>query len=305
MSGAGALLRRADSPLVARLAPSPNFGERRGGRGIDMIVLHYTGCPSAEAACLWMCSPDAQVSAHYLVEEDGEIVQLVAEQMRAWHAGAAFWAGVEDVNSCSIGIEIQNAGHAVAEAGAMPEGAVDPRVKPGDDGGGGGDDGGGNGSEIQNAGHGEACGSGGLPPYPQAQMRAVLALVEDIARRHGIRPERVVGHSDVAPLRKADPGEHFPWHMLAQAGLALPAPEVALPQATPLDAEGVRMVQEKLARIGYGAPVSGEACDVTTAVVRAFQRRFMPRRVDGVADAQVLAMAEAVCDLLDARGVSA
>ncbi len=294
MSGAGALLRRADSPLVARLAPSPNFGERRGGRGIDMIVLHYTGCPSAEAACLWMCSPDAQVSAHYLVEEDGEIVQLVAEQMRAWHAGAAFWAGVEDVNSCSIGIEIQNAGHgALPEAkhgrGSAGRGAMDPRVKPGDDGG----------------GHGEVYGDDALPPYPQAQMRAVLALVEDIARRHGIRPERVVGHSDVAPLRKADPGEHFPWHMLAQAGLALPAPEVALPQATPLDAEGVRMVQEKLARIGYGAPVSGEACAVTTAVVRAFQRRFMPRRVDGVADAQVLAMAEAVCDLLDARGVSA
>ena len=136
-------------------------------------------------------------------------------------------------------------------------------------------------------------------------MRAVLALVKDIARRHGIRPERVVGHSDIAPLRKADPGEHFPWAMLAEAGLALPVPEVALPHATPLDAEGVRMVQEKLARIGYGVPISGEACDVTTAVVRAFQRRFMPRRVDGVADAQVLAMARAVCDLLDARGASA
>ena len=262
MSGSPPLLKRADSPLVARLSPSPNFGVRRGGRGIDMIVLHYTGCPSAEAACLWMCAPESQVSAHYLVDEDGEIVQLVAEEMRAWHAGAAFWAGEEDVNSCSIGIEIQNAGHG-------------------------------------------ACEAGGLPPYPEAQMRAVVALVKDIVRRHGIRPERVVGHSDVAPMRKADPGEHFPWRMLADAGLALPVPQVVLPEVKVLDGHGVRALQEALARIGYGVPVSGEACEQTAAVVRAFQRRFMPQRVDGVAEARVLAMAQAVCNMLDERASSA
>ena len=230
-------LRQADSPLVARLAPSPNFGARRGGRGIDMIVLHYTGCPSAESAELWMCSPDSQVSAHYLVEEDGTVVQLVAEEARAWHAGLAHWAGEEDVNSRSIGIEIQNAGH--------------------------------------------DCGA--PPPYPEAQVAAVVALVADIAQRHGIVPERVVGHSDVAPLRKADPGEHFPWARLAAAGLALPVPEVpaggeVLLQAGD-DGPAVREMQQKLARIGYGVPVSGAYCDHTAAVVRAFQRRFRPAGV--------------------------
>ncbi len=252
------LLEAPDSSLVARLSPSPNFGARRSG-GIDMIVLHYTGCPSAESAELWMCSPDSQVSAHYLVEEDGAIVQLVAEAARAWHAGAAYWAGEEDVNSRSIGIEIQNAGH---ECGAPP-------------------------------------------PYPEVQMAAVEALVADIMRRHGIAPERVVGHSDVAPLRKADPGEHFPWARLAAAGLALPVPE-APAGGEVLLREGdegtvVRDAQQRLARVGYGVPVSGIYCGHTAAVVRAFQRRFRPARVDGAFDTGTAGALEAVLAMLDAR----
>ena len=256
-------LERPDSPLVARLAPSPNFGERRGGRGIDMIVLHYTGCPSAESAELWMCAPESQVSAHYLVEEDGTVVQLVAEAARAWHAGVAHWAGEEDINSCSIGIEIQNAGH--------------------------------------------DCGA--PPPYPEAQVAAVVALVADIAGRHGVPPERVVGHSDVAPSRKADPGEHFPWARLAAAGLALPVPEAPAGGAALLK-EGdagvaVREVQEKLARIGYGVPKSGAFCAHTAVVVRAFQRRFRPVGVNGVFDTGTARALEAVLAMLDERGVGA
>ena len=257
------LLKRPDSPLVARLAPSPNFGERRGGHGIDMIVLHYTGCPSAEAAELWMCRPESQISSHYLVEEDGTIVQLVAEEARAWHAGISHWAGEEDINSRSIGIEIQNAGH----------------------------------------------GCGVLPPYSEEQMAAVEALVADIARRHGVPPERVLGHSDVAPLRKIDPGEHFPWTRLAAAGLALPVPE-APAGGVVLLTEGdagaaVRQMQEKLARIGYGVPTTGEFCAHTAAVVRAFQRRFRPATVSGVFDEGTAQALEAVLAMLDARGAGA
>jgi N-acetylmuramoyl-L-alanine amidase len=260
MSG---LLQTPDSPLVTRLSPSPNFGERRGGGGIDMIVLHYTGCPSAESAELWMCSPESQVSAHYLVEEDGAIVQLVAEGARAWHAGAAHWAGEDDVNSRSIGIEIQNEGH--------------------------------------------ACGA--PPPYPEAQLAAVEALVADIARRRGIAPERVVGHSDVAPARKADPGEHFPWARLAAAGLALPVPAAPAGGETLLrrgdTGEAVREVQWMLARIGYGVPATGAYCAQTEAVVRAFQRRFRPAGVSGTFDAGTQAALEAVLAMLDARGARA
>ena len=236
------------SPLARRAVASPNFGERRGGAPVDMLVLHYTGCPSAESALLWMCSPDSQVSAHYLVDEAA----------RAWHAGAAFWAGETDVNSRSVGIEIQNPGHLECP----------------------------------------------LPPYPDAQMEAVVALCRDIMARHGISPLRVVGHSDVAPARKTDPGEHFPWRRLAEEGLAFMVepvpPDVSRPLLCPGDAgEGVSRLQAGLARIGYGVEETGVFDGMTEAVVRAFQRRFRPLKVDGVADASTMATLERVLAALD------
>ena len=246
------------STLVRRAVASPNFGERRGGAPVDMLVLHYTGCPSAESALLWMCSPDSQVSAHYLVDEDGEIIQLVDEAARAWHAGAAFWAGETDINSRSVGIEIQNPGHLECPP----------------------------------------------PPYPNVQMEAVITLCRDIMVRHGISPLRVVGHSDVAPARKTDPGEHFPWHRLAEEGLAFmvePAPLcIRGAWLGPGDAgEEVARLQDGLARIGYGVGKTGVFDELTEAVVRAFQRRFRPQKVDGVADASTMATLERVLAALD------
>ncbi len=153
-------------------APSPNFNERK--LPIALIVLHYTGMKDGPAALARMCDPDAQVSAHYMVEEDGRIFQLVDEARRAWHAGVSSWCGETDINSNSIGIEIVNGGHDY-----------------------------------------------GLPDFPAIQIDAVIELVKDIMARHGIGPEGVVGHSDIAPGRKQDPGEKFPWDRLAEAGCAL------------------------------------------------------------------------------------
>ena len=102
---------KADSSLVANLNTSPNFNERRDGTILDMIILHYTGMKSALAALSWLCNEGAQVSCHYLIDEEGEITQLVAEEKRAWHAGQSCWKGVRDINSHSIGIEIVNPGH--------------------------------------------------------------------------------------------------------------------------------------------------------------------------------------------------
>ena len=100
-----------DSPLATLWCPSPNFEARRGDRVPDMLILHYTGMESADAALDWLTREEAKVSAHYLVYEDGRITQMVAEEMRAWHAGQSYWAGETDLNSCSIGIEIHNPGH--------------------------------------------------------------------------------------------------------------------------------------------------------------------------------------------------
>src|SRR5579863_10485752 len=97
--------------LTWRDRPSPNHGPRPGDGAVDMLILHYTGMPSAAEALDRLCSPAAQVSAHYLVDEDGAVWRLVAEDRRAWHAGLACWAGRRDINGTSIGIELVNPGH--------------------------------------------------------------------------------------------------------------------------------------------------------------------------------------------------
>jgi N-acetylmuramoyl-L-alanine amidase len=229
----------------AEVIPSPNHGERRGGRQPDMIVLHYTGMDTAERALQWLTVPESEVSCHYLVFEDGRIAQLVAESQRAWHAGKSFWKGETDNNSRSIGIEIANAGH-----------------------------------------------PGGLPDFPEAQIEAVIRLCRDVGARWRIAPEMVLGHSDIAPVRKVDPGEKFPWEVLAAHGVGH--------FVEPMPVTGgrffqrgdggppVEALQAMLALYGYDTPVSGEFCARTEGDVGAFQRHFRRARVDGIADTSTI-----------------
>jgi N-acetylmuramoyl-L-alanine amidase len=224
----------------AQVRASPNFGPRRGPLRPDMIILHYTGMPSGEGAEAWLCNPASEVSSHYIVHEDGRVVQMVREADRAWHAGRSSWQGHQDINSASVGIEIANPGHAY-----------------------------------------------GYPDFPAAQIRRVIALCRDIARRHAIAAERVLAHSDVAPGRKIDPGEKFPWPKLARAGLGVVgrAGAPGKPLLRPGDAgAAVEDLQAMLAAFGYGIEVTGRYDAATETVVAAFQRHFRPRRVDGVAD---------------------
>lgn len=200
--------------------PSPNFGPRREGAAIDMMVLHYTGMETAQASLTRLCDPAAQVSAHYLIDELGTVYRLVDERMRAWHAGLAYWRGDRDVNSRSIGIELQNLGH-----------------------------------------------QGGLPEFPERQIDALIRLCRDLLERHPIAPVGVVAHSDVAPDRKADPGEKFPWQRLAAAGIGM------FPQ-TPMATE--KSLSDLLDEIGYDPGATDR--------ISAFQRRFRPEHVTGQAD---------------------
>ena len=220
---------------------SPNFGPRRDGVAPDMIILHYTGMQSAEAAELWLCDPASEVSSHYLVHEDGRIVQMVREADRAWHAGKGSWLGRADVNSCSIGIEIANPGHAF-----------------------------------------------GYPDFPDRQIDAVIVLCRGICARHGIAPARVLAHSDVAPGRKIDPGEKFPWRRLWQEDVGHWVEPSPIQGGRFLSAgeggEPVEALQSMLALYGYGVEITGHFDAGTRAVVEAFQRHFRPELVDGVAD---------------------
>ena len=197
--------------------PSQNFNDRASNK-IDMLILHYTATKDAEQAIEFMTCPKREVSAHYLVKEDGSIFQLVDEEKRAWHAGKSYWKGDRDINSRSIGIEIQNLGH-----------------------------------------------DAGCPPYPAKQIKAVIKLCQDILSRHPIPPEHVLGHSDVAPERKIDPGEHFPWKKLAGKGIGV-WPKGKNPtglKAADLD--------KLLLKMGYDPDVSAEHRR------RAFMQHFHPK----------------------------
>jgi N-acetylmuramoyl-L-alanine amidase len=225
----------------ASVQPSPNHGERAGGRRPDMLLLHYTGMGTAQGALDWLCREESQVSSHYFVFEDGRVVQLVPEVCRAWHAGKSLWRGEADINSQSIGIEIANPGH-----------------------------------------------PGGLPHFPDEQIAAVIRLCRDCGARWAIPPERVLAHSDVAPIRKVDPGERFPWARLHAAGVG------HWVEPTPISGgrffqEGdrgqpIEALQSMLSLYGYGTEISGEFSAELTGTVEAFQRHFRQERVDGIAD---------------------
>src|SRR5258707_10142385 len=223
-----------DSFIVADIVPSPNIDERAGGRPPDMILLHYTGMQTGEAALSRLTTAASKVSSHYVVFEDGRIVQLVPEEKRAWHAGVSSWAGETDINSRSIGIEIVNPGHEF-----------------------------------------------GYRDFPLRQTAAVISLCKSIFTRRGpISAERVLGHSDVAPSRKQDPGEKFPWELLSESGLG------HWVRPAPLDLDGaplrtgdrgdiVARLQRTLAGYGYGVGENGAFDDAPPHVVAPFQRHFL------------------------------
>jgi N-acetylmuramoyl-L-alanine amidase len=224
-------------------APSPNFDARRGPP--DMVVLHYTGMRSGQEALERLRDPEAKVSAHYLIEEDGRIFALAAEERRAWHAGVSFWKGERDINAVSIGVELVNPGH-----------------------------------------------DWGYRDFPDDQIDALTGLLDAIRGRWQIPNARILGHSDVAPGRKIDPGEKFPWKRLAQDGHGLWLEPPAAPGAPlgPGDAgTGVFALQAGLTRLGYDSAPSGQYGPETQTIVSAFQRHWRPERVDGVADGETRA----------------
>ena len=216
--------------LVHREEPSPNHDER--ALPITMAVIHYTEMENAQAALDRLSDPDAKVSAHYLISRDGEVTRLVPEERRAWHAGLSYWRGIRDVNSASIGIELDHPGHKY-----------------------------------------------GYGPFPDAQFEALVPLLARMVKAHAIPRANVVGHSDVAPARKIDPGELFPWERLAEYGLCLPAPKIEL--GDPYDNDGAFYLA--MERFGYDITEGHKA-------VEAFQRRWRPRKIDGEIDGEIRAI---------------
>lgn len=228
--------------------PSPNHDVRAPSTRVEILLLHYTGMRSAEEALARLTNPAAKVSAHYTIDEDGTVYAHVAEDRRAWHAGVSSWAGHDDVNSRSVGIEIVNPGHDY-----------------------------------------------GYRAFPEAQIARLIPLAREIMARHAIGPAGVLGHSDVAPLRKQDPGELFPWRRLASAGIGVwPAPRAGAAVCDTSSTAAIHSLQTTLARVGYGLEATGRYDEPTRLVVAAFQRHFRPAAVTGEADSETVGLIESL-----------
>lgn len=250
---------RPDSFIVTDVAPSPNFDERKDGPP-DMILLHYTGMQTGEAALERLTTAPSKVSSHYVVFEDGRIVQCVPEDLRAWHAGVSSWNGETDINSRSIGIEIVNPGHEF-----------------------------------------------GYTNFPLRQIAAVISLCKSIITRRGpFSADRILGHSDVAPSRKQDPGEKFPWELLSESGIghwvrAAPLTLDGITIQPGEHGEGVARLQRALRTYGYAIEETGHYDEATRDVVTAFQRHFRQARVDGIADPSTLLTLRALIETRPAK----
>jgi N-acetylmuramoyl-L-alanine amidase len=233
--------------------PSPNQDERPAGEPIDMLILHYTGMLTAKDAIDRLRDPEAAVSSHYVVDEDGAILRLVPEERRAWHAGVSYWRGHTVLNGRSIGIEIVNPGH-----------------------------------------------EWGYRDFPALQMAAVCDLCLSILSRHPIPARNVIAHSDVAPDRKEDPGEKFPWEDLARNAVGLwPVNIPNLGSNHPIrDATGLRPIRSALARIGYRIAPEGALDPSLSSVLRAFQRHWRPEAVTGQADEGTVARLNALAEIV-------
>ena len=258
ISAAGALLLSACAQAPLGMAgASHEFISKNEDSRVQFLVIHYTE-ESWEDSLRILTHPEppyGHVSAHYLVrDEPAKVYQLVDENQRAWQAGVSYWQGSQNLNSASIGIEIVNPG--------------DKDLKTGER-------------------------NGRYQPYAPAQADAVVALVKDIVARHHILPDRVIGHEDIAPDRRRDPGPMFPWHRLYEAGVIgwpdpaqVSARQVEYGKALP----DIAWAQARLAQIGYLVPPTGQLDEHTRNVISAFQMKYRNSRYDGELDAETAAL---------------
>lgn len=253
--------RRGDGAYTVDTAiRSPNQDSR-----VHALILHYTAEPLVSSLHV-LTDPAKAVSAHYLVPDTADaggrfrIFRLVPESSNAWHAGTSSWQGARMLNSGSIGIEITNLGY-------PPEDDAKPLEKR------------------------------RWYPYPDEQLAVVARLAADIVARHRIPPYRVLGHADIAPGRKFDPGPLFPWKRLyEQYGVG------AWPDAMSVERYrreqpyrgDVAKLQAKLLAYGYDTPQTGVLDRKTTDVIAAFQMHFRPARYDGVPDVETVAILDAL-----------
>jgi N-acetyl-anhydromuramyl-L-alanine amidase AmpD len=250
---------------------------------IDYLVIHATSENFAESLRLLTQRSSNPVSSHYLLptledasypRSDLRVYSLVDEPLRAWHAGVSYWAGEESLNDRSIGIEIVNEFKCTGTEMPLSEINLDRVVCQ-------------------------------FPPYPDAQIEMLIELAKDILQRYpSLNPIDVIGHSDIAIMRKSDPGPLFPWQRLYEAGIgAWPDKDTTerYQDTFRLIMPSVRQLQAALQALGYQVDITGEFDQQTRFAIRAFQLHFRPADYDGYVDFETAALLWALLEKYRSR----
>jgi len=227
---------------------SPNFDpKKRVIKKIKFIIFHYTGMKSESGAINRLTKIQSEVSSHYLIKNNGEIVKLVPDLYIAWHAGKSSWKNLKSLNQSSIGIEITNPGHNFS-----------------------------------------------YKKFSKKQILSILRLSKFLIKKYKINPKNILGHSDIAPQRKKDPGEKFPWKYLSQKKISLwhslKKHELIKNRRLKISKIDKKIFFNNLFKIGYSKVIRKDLNknSFLNCIARAFQRRFRQELVDGKVDKESL-----------------
>ena len=227
---------------------SPNFNpKKRVFKKIKFIIFHYTGMKNESASISKLTEIQSEVSSHYLIKNNGEIVIMVPDLYIAWHAGESSWKNYKSLNQNSIGIEITNPGHEY-----------------------------------------------GYKKFSQKQITSLLKLSKFLIKKYKISSKNILGHSDVAVLRKKDPGEKFPWEYLSKNKIGiwhtLNKQDLTKNRKLKISREEENIFFNNLFKIGYSKkyPKDNNRNKYSRELAKTFQRRFRQELVDGKIDQECL-----------------
>ena len=224
---------------------SPNFdSKKRKSKQIKFLIFHYTGMKKEIEAIKRLTNIQSEVSSHYLIKKNGDIVVMVPDLYVAWHAGKSLWKNFKSLNKNSIGIEISNPGHEHTYIN-----------------------------------------------FSKKQIQSILYLSKSLIKKYKIKTSNVLGHSDIAPFRKKDPGEKFPWKHLAKLGVgkwhSLSNKILKKNRMKKININEEKNFFKFLFKIGYSKKVLNKK-----TLVKAFQRRFRQELINGKIDQECLLISE-------------
>ena len=232
---------------------SPNFDERRVNQQLSYLILHYTAMTSCQEALEHICQKRNKVSAHFLVSKKGHIYYLVDIKNRAWHAGSGYWNNITDLNSYSIGVELENSGHRL-----------------------------------------------NFEKYNNVQIKSLIKLLKYIKSQYKIKKRNILGHSDIAPMRKIDPGEKFPWNILEKNKLVYLPKLKKINNYTNINNIKLRDYKIRLKSVGYDIKVNNRKDNMFSKIIRSFQMHYQQDFVTGYPNKKTFLLLDKFCkDMID------